>query len=101
MKKYGIVKNGVILERFSDRAEMFREFMKRKDSDKELGFRTLKFNELLEDEKLEVMEERLKEIRDFLDNYDGRGIQTHTTIYADELQWLIEHAKRNMEHKNS
>ncbi|WP_144537542.1 hypothetical protein [Bacillus thuringiensis] len=105
MKKYGIVKNDVILERFSDGDEMKREFIKRREEDKELWGRELKFDELLEDEKLEVMEEKLKELRDFLDyvheNYDGRTIQTHTRIYADELQWLIEQAKRNMEHKNS
>lgn len=105
MKKYGIVKNNVIIERFSDRDEMKREFIKHREEDKELWGRELKFDELLEDEKLEVMEEKLKELRDFLDyvheNYDGRTIQTHTRIYADELQWLIEHAKRNMEHKNS
>ncbi|HFJ9376809.1 TPA: hypothetical protein ACGW65_001096 [Bacillus paranthracis] len=60
MKKYGIIKNGVILERFSDRDEMKREFIKRREEDKELWGRELKFDELLEDEKLEVMEERLK-----------------------------------------
>ncbi|KXY50983.1 MULTISPECIES: hypothetical protein [Bacillus] len=105
MKKYGIVKNGVILERFSDRDEMKREFIKRREEDKELWGRELKFDELLEDEKLEVMEEKLKELRDFLDfareNYDGRTIQTHTRIYADELQWLIEHAKSNLGYTNS
>lgn len=36
MKKYGIVKNGVILERFSDRDEMKREFIKRREEDREL-----------------------------------------------------------------
>jgi hypothetical protein len=97
MEKHGLIKDGQVIKVFDDEEVGFKEWMGMADR-MNYGFRRLKFSELTEDEKLESMEERLNSLNAFLKDIKGSGrtYNSHTPIYSVELEWLIEHTKKNM-----
>jgi len=96
VEKYGIVKNGEVLETFKDKESAFQRFMEIKGTDSLLGFRKLFFSELTEEEKLQTMQERYEELKAFLEQAEGSGrtTQSHTKIYLDELKWLLDNTNK-------
>lgn len=99
MKKYGIFKDGEILEKFDSIDECVIRHRELSKEDSSIRFRRILFSDLTEDEKLQMVEERLNGLSRFLRDMEGSGrsYYSHTNIEHDELKWLVEHAKKNFE----
>lgn len=100
MEKHGLIQDGQVIKVFEDKEVGFKEWMGMADR-MNYGFRRLKFSELTEDEKLKSMEERLSSLNAFLQDVKGSGrtYNSHTPICSVELEWLIQHTKKNMQNE--
>lgn len=97
MDKYGIVLDGVVIERFENKDEWETHFHNAIREGSATGFRKLRFNELLEDEKLQIMKDKLEKLNKFLEDMKGSGrtYTSNTSIEFEELRWLVENIEKN------
>lgn len=97
MDIYGIVEDGVVIERFESKEEWEARFRSAMKEGRATGFRKLRFNELTENEKLQSMKNKLEELDKFLEEMKGAGrtYYSHTNIKSDELSWLIGNTEKN------
>jgi hypothetical protein len=63
--------------------------------------RRLHFDELTEDSKIRRLKNRLDELNEFLDRAkeSGRTYRSDTSINADELEWLLNLAQKQLQMK--
>lgn len=101
MDKYGIFKDGVVVEIFENEEVAKMEFLKAIGRQELVSFRKLRFNELTDDEKIEKMRDKLKDINKYLEDMKGSGrtYYSHTNIHVDELSWLLENAEKYIDLK--
>ena len=77
-----------------DNEEDGYDYFKQLEDKTGYGYRKLRFNELEEIEKMNLLKERLEKLNTFLSDMKGSGrtYYSHTNIYAEELEWLIDKA---------
>lgn len=100
--EFGVFKGKSLIEKCSDETIGKRLSL---DLTKQTGeihiCRKLHFDELAETEKFFRLKDRLDELNKFLNNIKGSGrtYRSDTSIYADELEWLLKMAEKQLQIK--